>query len=89
MEIPPSYGPGYGVLEKGDAAIFVTLIPGFEVEMCENQQLATFRRTLGVEPLSRVAVEIAHSPGSHELAEDFVARITGEWKGVADWSPAR
>jgi hypothetical protein len=86
----PGYGPGYGVLEKGDAAIFVTLIAGFVIEMCEDQQLATFRRTLGVDPRSRVAIEIGHSAGSHQLAEEFVARIASEWEGAAaDWSLAR
>jgi hypothetical protein len=88
-ELSPGYGPGYGVVQKGDAAIYVTLIPGFEIEMCEDKHLATFRRTLGQDPRSRVAIEIAHSAGSQQLADEFVARITSEWEGVADWSQAR
>jgi hypothetical protein len=89
VENPPNLGPGYGVMQKGDAAVYVTLIPGFVIEMCEEEQLATFRRTVGMDPRSRVAIEIAHSPGSREVAEEFVSRITSEWNGLADWSLAR
>jgi hypothetical protein len=85
-DIPP--GAGYGVVQRGDAALFATLIPQFQVDMCSDEQLATFRQQYGRDPRSRVAIEISHSPGSRQLASEFVTRIATEWEGVADWSLA-
>ena len=84
-------GPGYGVITKGDASVYLSLVEdvGCSVERYDDKELAAFRRLLeGRDPKSLVQVQIGHTVGSRALAGDISTQLAAEWDGVQDWSEA-
>jgi hypothetical protein len=70
------------VIERGDGAIFIGVVPNAADALPDDVEFATER--LGAEPASMLSMRVGHGVDSIPLAESVAARAVTQWGGFLD-----
>ncbi len=73
-----------GVIERGSAALYISLGDRITPHYYESEKLEEIRRTMGRNPKNVIDIHIGHGKGSRTLAREFATAAVDRWGGYFD-----